>query len=401
MIIRPRIVVTMHGPPIENGAVAVEGSSIVDVGRFREVKARNSGEVIDLEGQVLLPGLINAHCHLDYTCLRGKLARPQSFTDWIRTINAAKSELTPVDYLHSIAEGFAEARRFGTTSIANLTGFPNLISQAQPSIRTWWFAELIDVRDPGSAKAIVDSAVTSLEAVQNRGLAPHAPYTASGGLYRYAEQLARHNNFLLTTHLAESVEESKMFSEQRGPLWDFLSSIGRDMSDLNGATPIEHFLDLCTTDRRWLLVHLNDVRAQDLELLATSSDKPHVIHCPRSHQYFGHPPFQLQRIRELGFNICIGTDSLASNRDLSLLAELRALRKKEPALSSSQLIEMITVNPARALGWQQRVGLITPGLLADLVSIPVREGDDSLSDIIGYEGAVLWMMIDGKVADFA
>src|SRR5437879_9247127 len=92
MIIRARLVVTMNGPPIENGAIAVSGDHIIDVGKFPEVSTRHSGEeLVDLGEQALLPGLINAHCHLDYTCLRGKIPRPKSFTDWIRAINAAKA----------------------------------------------------------------------------------------------------------------------------------------------------------------------------------------------------------------------------------------------------------------------------------------------------------------------
>src|SRR6266571_1510221 len=148
MIVRARAVVTMDGPPIENGAVAISGDRIVDVGRFDEVKTSNSGTVVDLGEQALLPGLINAHCHLDYTCLRGKIPPQKSFTDWIRAINAEKAKLAPDDYLASIAKGFAEAKRFGTTTVANLTAFPELIPHVNPPIRTWWFSELIDVRVP-------------------------------------------------------------------------------------------------------------------------------------------------------------------------------------------------------------------------------------------------------------
>ena len=110
MIIRARIVVTMHGAPIENGAVAVSGNRIVDVGRFDDIKTRNAGNTVDLGEQALLPGLINAHCHLDYTCLRGKIPPQKSFTDWIRAINAEKSELSPKDYIASINDGFEEAK---------------------------------------------------------------------------------------------------------------------------------------------------------------------------------------------------------------------------------------------------------------------------------------------------
>src|SRR6187399_2640857 len=197
MIIRARTVVTMDRAPIENGAVAVSGNRIVDVGAFDDVKARNTGNHLDLGAKVLLPGLINAHCHLDYTGLRGKIPPQDSFTDWIRAINAEKSALSQKDYFASINDGFQEAKRFGTTTIANLTAFPELISQVQPPIRTWWFAELIDIRTPERANGFVDSAIdalrsstacTDISAPSNRsrsrkiaafqtprwGLAPHA-----------------------------------------------------------------------------------------------------------------------------------------------------------------------------------------------------------------------------------
>ena len=195
MIIRARIVLTMDRAPIENGAVAVSGNRIVDVGKLDDIKTRNAGHVVDLGEQALLPGLINAHCHLDYTCLRGKIPPQKSFTDWIRAINALKSELSQKDYVASINEGFEEAKRFGTTTVANLTAFPELVAQIQPPIRTWWFAELIDVRAPERANEIVDSAIEALgrarfEPVPSetekgtlRGLAPHALFTASKNLF--------------------------------------------------------------------------------------------------------------------------------------------------------------------------------------------------------------------------
>src|SRR5438094_1928632 len=162
MIIRARTVVTMDSAPIENGAVAVSGNRIVDVGKFDEIKTRNAGEAIDLGEHALLPGLINAHCHLDYTCLRRKISPQKSFSDWIRAINAEKAKLSSDDYIASINEGFAEAKRFGTTTIANITAFTKLILQIQAPIRTWWFAELIDVREPERANELVDRASESL-----------------------------------------------------------------------------------------------------------------------------------------------------------------------------------------------------------------------------------------------
>src|SRR6059036_3442014 len=172
MIIRARTVVTMDGAPIHNGAVVVSGNqiddshsgsspsraarqcraapagSVVDVGKFDEIKRDNAGQIVDLGEHALLPGLINAHCHLDYTCLRGKIPPQKSFTEWIRAINAEKATLASKDYIASINDGFAEAKRFGTTTLASLTGFPELIRRIKSLVRTWWFAELIDVGDP-------------------------------------------------------------------------------------------------------------------------------------------------------------------------------------------------------------------------------------------------------------
>src|SRR5947208_975042 len=235
MIVRARVVVTMDGPPIENGAVVISGNRIVDVGTFPEISARHSGqELVDLGEQALLPGLINAHCHLDYTCLRGKIPPQKSFTDWIRAINAEKAKLAPDDYLASIADGFAEAKRFGTTTIANLTAFPELIPPVNPPIRTWWFAELIDVRNPNRTSDLVELAIDAMKRARGSGggigLAPHALFTAAANLYRRSEEIAQCEKMLLTTHLAEAREEMSMFHDASGPLYEFLKNIGRDMS---------------------------------------------------------------------------------------------------------------------------------------------------------------------------
>src|SRR5215831_9235735 len=198
MIIRARTVVTMDRLPIDDGGVAISGNGIVDVGKFDEIKTRNAGETIDLAEQALLPGLINAHCHLDYTGLHGKIPPKKSFSDWIRAINAEKTKFSLNDYIASINEGFEEAKRFGTTTIANLTAFPKLIPQIPTPIRTWWFAELIDIRAPERANEFVSSAIFSL--IRRRppgarwGVAPHALFTASENLYRRCEEIAQREN---------------------------------------------------------------------------------------------------------------------------------------------------------------------------------------------------------------
>ena len=406
MIVRARTVVTMDGPPIENGAVVVREHQILDVGRFDEIKTHNAGEIIDLGDQLLLPGLINAHCHLDYTCLRGKIPPQKSFADWIRAINAEKTKLSAQDYVSSIGEGFAEAKRFGTIGIANLTAFPDLIPQIDAPIRTWWFAELIDVRTPERPRELVDHAIESLRTVPNWGLAPHALFTASAELYCHCEEMAQQNNVPLTTHLAESREEMEMFHDAAGPLYEFLKSIGRPMNDCGNETPLKHFFTVrdssaalrsARRDNNWLVAHLNELTDSDFELLERSKTRFHVVHSPRSHHYFNHSRFPLERLHCLGFNVCLGTDSLASNENLSLFAEMRAFQKEFPDVSPEEILKMVTVNPAAALHRENMIGRIRPGFCADLIATPCGERDNPFEQIVEFDASIDWIMVNGKI----
>jgi aminodeoxyfutalosine deaminase len=398
MIIRAGTVVTMDGLPIDNGAVAVSGSRITNVGKFSDIsKQHSTEEVVDLDDHALLPGLINSHCHLDYTCMRGKIPRQESFTDWIRAINAEKANLSAEDYVCSIKEGFAEANRFGTTTIANLTAFPELIPRIKSLVRTWWFAELIDVREPSRANEIVDAALEKLKSTEHWGLAPHAPFTASANLYRRCEKIARSEDVPLTTHLAESREEMSMFRDASGPLYEFLKEIGRDMSDCGQETPLAHFMRHIDFEDPWLITHLNELAKNDFDLFARSRNQFSIAHCPRSHAYFEHSPFQFERFCELGFNIGLGTDSLASNEDLSLFAEMRSFQKEFPDVSAEEILKMVTTKSARALRRENSLGRIRSGFVADLIAIPMARSTSVFEEIVAFDRVVSWSMINGQV----
>ncbi|PYL48654.1 MAG: hypothetical protein DMF40_03995 [Verrucomicrobia bacterium] len=407
MILRARTVVTMDGPPIENGAVRVRGDRILEVGESSQLASSND-EIVDLGEHILLPGLINAHCHLDYTCLRGKIAPPQSFADWIRAINAEKAKLSAEDYVVSINQGLAEAKQFGTTAIANLTAFPELIAKTDEPIWAWWFAELIDVRNRAQnltalsrqvsgVNGIVNRALEQLSAANQRGFAPHAPFTASANLYRCCEEIAQREKIFLTTHLAESREEMQMFREANGPLYDFLKEIGRDMSDCGGTTPLSRFADLtdASAAQDWIVAHLNEVSETDFDLLRKR--KFSIVHCPRSHAYFGHTDFQFERLRELDFNVCLGTDSLASNDDLSLFAEMRKFQERfhfEP----QKVLEMVTINPARALKQRDQLGKIRQRFMANIIALPFTKSPHIFETILNFVGKVPWIMLHGRIS---
>jgi aminodeoxyfutalosine deaminase len=402
-IVRAHTIVPMVGEPIENAAVAIAGNQIAAVGRFEEVRAGYAGEVLDLGEQIVLPGLINAHCHLDYTQLRGQIPPQKSFTDWIKAINASKAALSDTDYIASIEAGLTEVQKFGTTTVLNLEAFPELLPRiSRPSLRVWWCAEMIDIRKAVPVREVAETLRDWFEVhpewLGGFGLAPHAPFTASAQLLSAASEISRTYHVPITTHVAESNEEMQMFRDASGPLYDFLGSIGRPMDDCGGRTPLSSLMQSQVLDERWILAHLNELANGDFDLLARAQ-KFHVVHCPRSHTFFGHAPFELRKLRTLGFDICLGTDSLASNSSLSLFAEMRELLSKEPWISPRDLLTMITVNAARAIGQGDSLGRISPGFRADLIAIPAVEKGRSVFDgVVGFEGTVPWMMVDGEIS---
>ena len=398
MILRARLVATMDGPVIEDGAVEVQGNRITAVGRWSELRGSNCDRVLDLGECVLLPGLINAHCHLDYTCLCGAIPRPHSFTAWIGAINEWKASLTPDDYIRSIKAGFDEAASYGTTSLANFTAFPELAARTAPApLRIWWFAEMIDVRAAVSPAAEYETLRRMSDPLAHFGLAPHAPFTASVHLYRGAAAFAAEDSLLLSTHLAESRDEMQMFRDGRGPLFELMQEIGRPVDDCGRQTPLTLMLQRELLDEGWIIAHLNELSVGDFALL-TSNPKFQIVHCPRSHAYFGHAPFAFEKLRALGFAISLGTDSLASNDNLSLLAELRHFHNARPSVSPKELLAMVTINPAAALRQADSLGRIRRGFLADLIAVP-NDGDAShaLEKIVAFSGKVPWRMIDGVV----
>jgi cytosine/adenosine deaminase-related metal-dependent hydrolase len=405
LLLRARIVAPMDAPPIQNGAVAVEGHRVAAVGRFEELAGREELEVIDLGEQVLLPGLINAHCHLDYTMMRHAIAPPKSFTAWVQRINAMKRSLDTEDYLAAIARGFQELKRWGTTTVCNIEAFPELMPRLPPSpIRTWWFYEMIDVRHRITTEEVVAGALSFFQSrgnsLESFGLSPHAPYTASAMLYELANHCAATYQMALTTHVAESREEFTMFRHGSGPLYDFLNGLQRPMNDCGSSTPFAHLWSSGAIGADWILVHMNELTEEDFRLLAELPREalPHIVHCPGSHRYFGHEPFAWKRLQEMGVNLCVGTDSLASGNSLSLLEELRDLQRTEPWLSAEELLKAVTLNPARALGRGDLLGRIGPGAAADLIALPASGNLASvLEEVVAYEQPIPWMMIDGEI----
>src|ERR1043166_3103539 len=204
MILRAKIVVPVSAPPIENGAVEIRGNEILRVGRWEDKQVHTSGEVLNLGDVILLPGLVNAHCHLDYTGMAGKVPPPRRFSDWVRALVALKATSTESDYAESWKAGAKMLLQTGTTTVYDIEAVPTLIPAAWQwtPLRVISFRELIALRDQSKTAPFLDSAVNEWRKIERQdrvGLSPHAPYTTTANVLHFAANAARKFGWPLTT----------------------------------------------------------------------------------------------------------------------------------------------------------------------------------------------------------
>lgn len=408
LILRARVVLPVRRPAIEDGAVCVFGGRLAAVGRWRDIAARHHGSRFDLGEVILLPGLINAHCHLDYTQMAGLFPPPRSFVDFIKLITAEKAAWSFSDYAHSWLDGAKMLARTGTTTVADVEAVPELLPEvwhATP-LRVFSFLEMTGIRGRRDPRAILGEAVEKIDSLPGgrcrAGLSPHAPYSTVPALLRLSAVMARQRRWLVTTHLAESDLEFDMFRHARGEMFDWLRRSQRDMSDCGGLSPVQHAERHGLLGRNLLAVHLNYLAAGDAALLARR--RVSVVHCPRSHDYFGHEPFPRRQLARAGVNLCLGTDSLATVRkrprqpvELSLFEEMRALARRAPDLAPETILRMATLNAAAALGLAGELGKLKPGASADLIAIPWAGPSQSAGEaVVRHSGPVSASLIDGQ-----
>ncbi|MSU62376.1 MAG: hypothetical protein EXS31_08270 [Pedosphaera sp.] len=405
MLLRAHTVLPVSSPPIVDGAVLVEGNRIIAVSRWTEL-AQHSGEIIDLGASILLPGLINAHCHLDYTAMAGMIPPPRKFPDWIGAILGLKAGWSYSEYAESWLQGARMLIESGTTTVMDIEAVPELLPEVLQStpLRVLSLIEMTGVKSRAVPGTILQEALQHINRLPRNssiGLSPHAPYSTAVDLLRLTAAKARERKLLVSTHLAESAAEFEMFMYRRGPLFDLLHS-QRDMSDCGQGSPVQHVAQCGMLGSRFLAVHVNYLWDRDAMLLGESGS--HVVHCPQSHAYFGHRCFPRHELERAGVNICLGTDSLASTRTmrgelpkLNMFSEMRAMASSSSDLTPRILVQMATLNAARALGRAGRIGEITPGAFADLISIPCNTGNpDPYETVLNHRGPVAAAMIDGQ-----
>ena len=378
--LQARWVLPIESPPIAGGFVTIENERIVAVGK----RPDNGASVEDLGDVVLMPGLVNAHTHLEFSQCAEPLGQPgMSLPEWIQLVIASRRQQS--SDASAVSVGLQESLRAGVTSIGEIATSPFAFDSLTVMPELIAFQEVI-----GFSAGRVDSVFAELQQrLQSKhntgqlGISPHAPYTVHPELLAKLVTFASQQQLPVAMHLAESPEELQLLRDNAGPFRELLEerSMWDDDVFASGLQPLD-YLQVLAQSPRSLVIHGNYLLQKEIEFVAEHRGQMSLVFCPRTHAFFGHADYPLQAILDAGVNVAIGTDSRASNPDLSLLGELRYMASVFEGIPPEVILMLGTLNGAEALGMAETVGSLVPGKLANLTAIPCDTSELPLSALL-------------------
>ncbi len=367
ILIKSGLILPMNGKRsvVKKGAIAIDQSRILAVGRDEEVCEEFSGDLeIDASGHIVIPGLINTHTHLAMTLFRGVMDGI-SGPDWLDRAWSIESNLTYDDVYYGSLLGCLEMIKSGTTCFADHYFLMDAVVKAveRSGLRASLAQAVIEEGGPENIDTSLENSVNF--AIQYDGaangrvtcmLGPHSAYTCSPALLKEVRDVAEEKGFRIHIHLSESRSELKIVKEKYG------------------TTPIRLLRQVGLLYHKLLAAHVVFVGEKELRLLKEGEVK--VNHNPVCKMKGGHGASPVAKMLKMGINVSIGTDGVGSNNNLDLLeqmkfaAVLQPLIERDPkAITAWDVLEMATINGARALGIEDEVGSIEVGKRADIVLI--------------------------------
>src|SRR5690349_547243 len=368
-------------PAIRDGWIAVERDRIAAYGSPNPAGRRgfaDGAHEIDLGDVVVLPGLCNAHTHLELSYLRDEIPPASQFVSWIRAVMAARRQRpdpAAPEILDAIDRAIGESIACGTAVLGDITN--TLVTfgpLARSPLAASVFYEVIrfNAADPA---AVVDEARRRIESMPpadrvRATLAAHAPYSVAPLVLRAIRESVDRDPFApCSIHLSESVEEVEFIRTGGGPWRALLEEVGawNPAWVPPGGSPVEFVDESGFLGARVLAVHGVQMTAEDLDRLVAHGAT--LVTCPRSNGHTGAGAPPIQEFYDAGVRVAIGTDSLASAPDLNVFAELATMRALAPGVPAASLLESATREGARALGFDADYGTIEPGKAARLIAV--------------------------------
>ena len=378
-------------PPIRDGWLAVDRGRIVALGAAGKRVLADGADVVDLGDVAVLPGLVNAHTHLELSYLRDEVPPASQFVTWVRGVMRARREHpdpSGPEILHAVERALAESVACGTAIVGDIS---NTLVTFEPltrsSLAAVVFYELIRFNAP-DPEAFVATACRELEALVPTervrvSLAAHAPYSVAPLVLRAIRQASDREPFEpCSVHLSESAEEVEFIRSGTGPWRRFLEEVGSwDPAWVPpGGSPVQFLDESGFLDGRVLAVHGVQMTTADLDRLVARGTT--LVTCPRSNGHTGAGAPPIEDFYNYGVKVAVGTDSLASSPDLSVFAELATMRALAPTVSAAALLDSATRQGAEALGFGADYGTIEPGKFGRLLAVSVSPGTEDVEEYL-------------------
>jgi aminodeoxyfutalosine deaminase len=362
-------------PPIADAAIVVdERGTIEDVGAASNVLPRHLGAPVERVRGVVFPGLVNAHTHIELSALRGKVPGGRGFVAWVDTLIGIRSEITAEEESAAIDRAAEDLVSYGTVAVGDVTNSLAAVhALARKNIGGSIFHEVL-----GLERAAVLRRIEGLRAeVEERvptwpstdlayAPAPHTVFTLHPDALRALIEGAKKRNLRTSIHLAEHGPERRAIENGDGPFPDWYFARTSQRCEWPKRPLFDYAEDVGALAPEVLVVHLTDARPAELARVAAA--KSPVVLCPRSNLYIEARLPPLLDVLHAGIAPALGTDSLASNTSLDVLAEARALADRFPSVPAWRLLELATANGARALG-RDDLGRIARGTRPGIVAI--------------------------------
>lgn len=370
-------------PPIRDGWVMTWAGRIIACGGPRDPhRPVRSGaeftdiETIDLGRAAVLPGLVNAHTHLELSWMRGQVPPAPSMPAWAARLMALRRTVGS-EPPEPILDALRDVRASGTALVGDVTNtFAAYDPLADSELAAAIFRELLgfDAREPERVVRDAQAQIETLTTIEwlRISIVPHAPYSVSPALLRAIAAISRGRT--VSVHLGESAEELEFLREGRGAWRELLEQLGVWDPEWQppGCGPVEYLQRAGLVNDRLVAVHC--VQLTDAELARLRDAGATVVTCPRSNRWTGAGIPPVERFYASGVRVAIGTDSLASVEDLSVFAELAELRRVAPGISAARLLESATRHGADALGFGDELGTIEPAKHAQLIAVRLPPG---------------------------
>lgn len=407
MIIGADWLLTGAGDPIRDGAVLTRGSRVEAAGSFAALVVDNPGEATEFFNDcVLMPGLVNAHTHLSLSVLKGLLA-PEAMAPWLRKVTRAVHALGDDDFAASASLGALECLQCGVTSVGDIAYGPEaLAAAADAGVGGVFYWEVLGLEAGDLSGELADrefpTEVGMCNAGRTRcGVSPHAPYSSGPELLRAVHTVARRHKVGFAVHVAESEAERDLMLYGEGPFADAARRLAPDFTPPRSSS-VAYLSSLGVLDDA-LAIHCVHLQPGDIPLLKSKTRG--VVLCPRSNAYLrnGKPP--VSELYAANVKLALGTDSTASNSDLDIMEEARALRTLASTITARRLIRMVTRDAARALGLHDEIGTLEPGKQADVALFRIGPVTDPEAAVVRSAGrdaleavmtAGVWRVREGR-----